>query len=71
MPAFRIGRTFFYFAAFNKHIGVYPPLQGPDVLLTSLASYRGPKGSLKFPHSEPLPLELIGDAAEQLADQYK
>ena len=26
MPAFKKRRTFFYFAAFRKHIGVYPPV---------------------------------------------
>ena len=26
MPAYKKGRTFFYFAAFKKHIGIYPPV---------------------------------------------
>lgn len=71
MPAFRLGRIFFYFAAFKEHIGIYPPVYGPEDLLASLAPYRGPKGNLMFPHSKPLPMELIGAAAERLADQYK
>lgn len=67
MPAFRLKRVFFYFAAFRKHIGVYPPLDGPDDLLARLAPYRGPKGNLIFPHAQPLPLDLIGETAGQLA----
>ncbi len=70
MPAFRRGRVFFYFAAFKRHIGVYPPVGGPPELLARLAPYRGPKGNLSFPHAEPLPLELIGDVAEALGEQY-
>ena len=70
MPAFRMGKVFFYFAAFKKHIGIYPPLKEPAALVQELAAYRGPKGNLSFPHSAPLPLELIGRVAEALAKQY-
>ncbi|QAY75593.1 iron chaperone [Sphingosinicella sp. BN140058] len=70
MPAFRKTRIFFYFAAFKKHIGVYPPVTAPQLLVEELDPYRGPKGNLIFPHAAPLPLELIGRAAEALADHY-
>ena len=26
MPAFQLDRAFIYFAAFKKHIGIYPPI---------------------------------------------
>lgn len=71
MPAYRTRRIFLYFAPFKKHIGVYPPVHGPEDLLTRLAPYRGPRGNLSFPHADPLPLDLIGDVAEQLARQYE
>ena len=70
MPAFRTGRIFFYFAAFKCHIGVYPPVREPADLVARLAPYRGPKGNLSFPHREPLPLDLIGEVAGELARQY-
>lgn len=70
MPAYRLRRIFFYFAGFKRHIGVYPPVNGTDDLMARLAPYRGPKGNLIFPHKDPLPLELIGEVAEQLAAQY-
>jgi uncharacterized protein YdhG (YjbR/CyaY superfamily) len=70
MPAFRQGRVFFYFAAFQRHIGVYPPVTQDEDLAAELAPYRGPKGNLSFAHSEPLPLELIGRVAQALARQY-
>lgn len=70
MPAFRLGKVFFYFAAFKKHIGIYPPVKEPLALVEELAAYRGAKGNLSFPHSEPLPLDLIGRVAEALAKYY-
>ena len=69
MPAFVRKKVFLYFAAFKKHIGVYPPVQDPD-LLAELAAYRGPKGNLQFPLNEPMPYELIGRVARSLAQQY-
>ena len=70
MPAFRRGKIFFYFAAFTKHIGIYPPVHGPAELVADLAPYRGPNGNLIFPHKRPLPLDLIGRAAAALAADY-
>ena len=70
MPAFRRGRVFIYFAAFKGHIGVYPPVREPADLVARLEPYRGPKGNLSFLHREDLPLDLIGEVAEELARQY-
>jgi uncharacterized protein YdhG (YjbR/CyaY superfamily) len=70
MPAYRLKKTFFYFASFKKHVGVYPPVGDTQELDTALAPYRGPKGNLLFPHAQPLPVDLIGRVAEVLAKQY-
>lgn len=74
MPAFRLpgakGKIFFYFAAFRKHIGVYPPVHDP-ALLAELAPWRGPKDNLIFPLKDPLPVALIGRVALALAGQYE
>jgi uncharacterized protein YdhG (YjbR/CyaY superfamily) len=70
MPAFRARRVFFYFAAFKQHIGIYPPVTKDTALVQELAQYRGPKGNLSFPLSEPLPLELIGRVAVALSREY-
>jgi uncharacterized protein YdhG (YjbR/CyaY superfamily) len=70
MPAFRRGKVFLYFAAFKKHIGVYPPVNAPETLIDELKIYRGPKGNLIFPHDKSLPIALIGRIAEALVDQY-
>lgn len=70
MPAFKQHSTFFYFAAFKKHIGVYPPVTENEALVSEVVWFRGPKGNLQFPHAEELPLELIGRVALALAAQY-
>jgi uncharacterized protein YdhG (YjbR/CyaY superfamily) len=70
MPAFKQERVFFYFAAFKKHIGIYPPVAKDAALIKELAPFRGPKGNLSFPLGEPLPIELIGRVALALAREY-
>lgn len=69
MPAFRSKRVFFYFAAFKRHIGIYPPVANDADLIKLLAPYRGPKGNLSFPLNQPLPIELIGRVALALYKQ--
>ncbi len=69
LPALRREKVFFYFAAFKKHIGVYPPVEDP-VLAAELARFRGPKGNLQFPLDEPMPYDLIARVAQSLAKQY-
>lgn len=65
IPAFMQGGALFYFAAFKKHIGIYPPVRGDAALLEALAPYRGPKGNLSFPLAEAMPYELIRRVARQ------
>lgn len=70
MPAFKAGRVFFYFAAFKKHIGIYPPVTQDAELIQALEPFRGPKGNLSFAHRHPLPLDLIARVAVALHHQY-
>jgi uncharacterized protein YdhG (YjbR/CyaY superfamily) len=70
MPAFKLDRVFFYFAAFKKHIGVYPPVKADRELQRELLPYRGDKGNLKFPLGESIPYELIGRVASALSREY-
>ena len=65
MPALRLGGVLLYFAAFKKHIGIYPPVHGDAALLRALAPYRGEKGNLSFPLAEAMPYELIRRVARQ------
>ncbi|MCA9783521.1 MAG: DUF1801 domain-containing protein, partial [Candidatus Cloacimonetes bacterium] len=65
MPAFRGNGVLVYFAAFKAHIGVYPPVSGDEELQRELAPFAGPKGNLKFPLDQPIPLELIARVVRQ------
>ena len=70
MPAFRDQRVFMYFAAFKKHIGIYPPVDQDLALVQELAKFRGPKGNLSFPLTQPLPMELIERVILALHQEY-
>jgi len=59
IPAFKLDGVLVYFAAFRKHIGLYPPVRGDARLEKAVARYAGPKGNLQFPLDEPIPYELI------------
>jgi uncharacterized protein YdhG (YjbR/CyaY superfamily) len=59
IPAFRLNGILVYFAAFKKHIGLYPPISGDASLAKAIAPYAGPKGNLQFPLDQPIPYKLI------------
>ncbi len=59
MPAFKQHGILVYFAAWKKHIGLYPPVSGDKALEKVVAHYAGPKGNLQFPLDEPIPYNLI------------
>ena len=59
MPAFKSHGILVYFAAWEKHIGLYPPISGDKALEKKIARYAGPKGNLQFPLDEPIPYDLI------------
>lgn len=59
MPAFKQHGILVYFAAWEKHIGLYPPVAGDKALEKAIARYAGPKGNLQFPLDEPIPYDLI------------
>ena len=59
MPAFRQNGILVYFAAFKKHIGLYPPVSGDAAIEKAIAPYAGPKGNLQFPLDQPIPYDLI------------
>ncbi len=59
IPTFRLaGKNFLHMAAYKKHVGLYgASTMAP--LAAELERYRTGKGTLQFPLSDPLPLELI------------
>jgi len=59
IPAFKQDGTLVYFAAFQRHIGLYPPVRGDAKLEAAVSRYANDKGNLRFPLDEPMPLALI------------
>jgi uncharacterized protein YdhG (YjbR/CyaY superfamily) len=68
IPAFALDGDVIYFAAFKKHIGVYPPVRDAR-LKQEIARYAGPNGNLQFPLSERIPYALIGRIAKVRAKE--
>ena len=64
MPTFTLHGNLVYFAAFQGHIGFYPPVTGSKELRGELKRYEGPKGSLRFPLDKPIPYDLIARIVE-------
>ncbi|CAN5494754.1 iron chaperone [soil metagenome] len=68
MPAMVIeGRHTIYFAAWKKHVGVYPVHKAPSALERDLEQYRSDKDTVKFPFKKPVDWELVERLIEFLA----
>ncbi len=60
MPAYKMnGKPLIYFAGYANHIGLYATPSGHTALKKEFAHYKHGKGSVQFPHDQPLPLDLI------------
>lgn len=66
IPTFNLNGTYLiYFAAYQKHIGVYPVPSRLDELDEQFASYKtSGKGTIQFPLNQPMPLDLITKIVE-------
>jgi uncharacterized protein YdhG (YjbR/CyaY superfamily) len=59
MPMLKLHGALVYFAGFQRHISLFPPVRGDARLLEAIAPYANEKGNLRFPDDRPLPLALI------------
>jgi len=61
IPAFTLnGGGLISFAAWKKHVALYPAPRGHEKFKDELAAYEGGKGTVKFPLDRPIPFDLIG-----------
>lgn len=67
MPTFWLHGNLIHFAAFKNHIGLYPAPSGIEAFAQELAIYASGKGSVQFPHDQPLPLDLVRKIVEYRA----
>lgn len=71
MPAFKRDGIVVFFAAFKRHIGLYPPVTGNAALVKAAARYAGEKGNLRLPLDRPIPYGLIERIATHNAKQNR
>ena len=71
MPTYWKGCNLIQFAAFKKHIGLYPGPEAVETFAGKLTDYKTSKGTIQFPYSKPLPLELIGEIAAWCEKNYQ
>lgn len=58
MPSFHQQGVLVYVGAFQKHIGLFPPV-ADEALRQEASVYAGEKGNLRFPLDAPIPYDLI------------
>lgn len=60
IPTFKLnGKPLLHFAAYKKHIGLYPAPREAEEFKKELAAYEGGKGTVQFPLDTPVPYDLI------------
>lgn len=64
MPSYWNKHYIIHFAAFKKHIGLYPGAEAMENFADRLTEYKTSKGALQLPYNKPLPLELIEEIAK-------
>ncbi len=64
MPTYWQKHNIIHFAAFKKHIGLFPGDKAVAHFADRLSDYVTSKGAIQFPFTKPLPLDLISDIAK-------
>ena len=68
MPTYWKGHNLIHFAAFKKHIGLYPGDEAVEAFSDQLRDYYISKGAIRLPYDQPLPLELVAEIARWCAE---
>jgi len=72
MPAFTLNGFLVSFAAYKKHIGLYPTVSGDDDFNARLAPYRAERSTVRLPLNKPIPYDLITEIVQlRIAEQVK
>lgn len=69
MPAYVLNGFLVSFAAYKKHIGLYPAPSGDEAFNARLASYRTEKSTVRFPLDKPVPYDLISEIVRLRMDE--
>ena len=73
MPAYKLdGKPLVYFAGYKNHIGFYPIPSGIEAFKEEFSAYRqSGKGTVQFPHKDPVPLDLIARIVRFRAEENR
>ena len=71
MPAYKLnGERLLFFAGWKRHYSIYPANDGIVAAFgKELSSFKVDKGTIQFPLSKPVPVDLIGRIAKFRAEQ--
>ena len=64
MPTFWKKINIIHFAAFKKHVGIFPGSEAMEHFADRLTEYKTSKGAWQLPYDKPLPLDLITEMAK-------
>ncbi len=64
IPTFKQHGTLVSFAAYQRHIGLYPASTDSEAFNAELAPYRTEKSTLRFPLDKPIPYDMIRQIVE-------
>jgi len=72
MPAYKLNKKpLVYFGGFANHIGFYATPSGHQEFKKELSKYKQGKGSVQFPLSQPLPVDLIAEIVKFRVSELK
>lgn len=71
MPTFWQGENLIHFAAFKKHIGLYPGADATSEFKERLMGYKTSKGTIQLPLDEPIDYKLIADIVRWRVEQVE
>lgn len=69
MPTFWQGENLIHFAAFKKHIGLYPGGEATTAFAERLIDYKTSKGAIQLPLGKPIDFALITDIVKWRLEQ--
>lgn len=71
IPTFYLNGNLVHFAGYEHHVGFYPGAAGIAKFRDVLNEYESGKGSVQFPHDEPLPLALVAEIVDFRVEQNR
>jgi uncharacterized protein YdhG (YjbR/CyaY superfamily) len=67
MPAVMVGKRYgLHFAGWKRRVALYPVPIFAEPLESRVSPYRSGKDTMRFPHSQEVPYDLVGEVCDQL-----